>query len=164
MRRFEAVVAILLYCSGVNFIMALHVYFLEAPTMHSSLLNDKASALIHKIILKRKKKHRPHLRSQHIRMASFFVTGASRGFGLASVRDLASLPATQFRKVTASARGDAPALNELAQRSSGRVNVIQLDVTDQTSVKTAAAEAETVLGGKRLDVLINNAGFGQYTT
>ncbi|ROV97503.1 hypothetical protein VPNG_08734 [Cytospora leucostoma] len=95
-------------------------------------------------------------------MASFFVTGASRGFGLALVRELASLPATQVSKVIAAARGDAFALNELAQISSGRVDVVLLDVTDQTSVKKAATEAETILGGKGLDVLINNAGICQY--
>ena len=95
-------------------------------------------------------------------MASFFITGASRGFGLALVRELVSLPTSKVSKVIASAQGDAPALNELAQKSSGRVDIVQLDVTDQASIKKAAAEAETSLGGKGLDVLINNAGVCQY--
>lgn len=95
-------------------------------------------------------------------MATFLVTGASRGLGLALVRELTSLPASEVSQVIASARGDAPALDKLAQTSSGRVVTVKLDVTDQASIKKAAAEVETKLGGKGLDVLINNAGICQY--
>lgn len=95
-------------------------------------------------------------------MATFLITGASRGFGLALVRELASFPASEVSKVIASARGDAPALDELAKTSSGRVVTVKLDVADQASIKKAAAEVETKLGGKGLDVLINNAGICQY--
>jgi NAD(P)-dependent dehydrogenase (short-subunit alcohol dehydrogenase family) len=97
-------------------------------------------------------------------MATFFITGASRGLGLAIVRELASFPASEVSKVIASARGDAPALDELAQTSSGRVVTIKLDVTDQASIKKAAAEVETKLEGKGLDVLINNAGVMLYAS
>ena len=95
-------------------------------------------------------------------MATFLITGASRGLGLALARELASLPASEVSKVIASARGDAPALDKLAQTSSGRVVVVKLDVTDQASIKKAAAEIETKLGGKGLNVLINNAGICQH--
>ena len=95
-------------------------------------------------------------------MATFLITGASRGFGLALARELASLPASEVSKVIASARGDAPALDDLARTSSGRVVTVKLDVTDQASIKKAAAEVETKLGGKGLDVLINNAGICHY--
>lgn len=95
-------------------------------------------------------------------MASFLITGASRGFGLVLTRELASLPTSQVGTIIASARGDTPALNEIAQKSSGRVVVVKLDVTDQASIKKAATEVETKLGGKALDVLINNAGVCQY--
>lgn len=95
-------------------------------------------------------------------MASFFVTGASRGFGLALVRELVSLPATEVGKVIASARGDSPDLDELAKSSPGRVAVVKLDVTNQESIKKAATEVETKLEGKGLDILINNAGVCQY--
>ena len=98
-------------------------------------------------------------------MATFLITGASRGLGLALTRELASRPASEVSKVFASIRGDSTpaALNELAQTSSGRVVTVKLDVTDQQSIKKAAAEVETKLGGKGLDVLINNAGICQYS-
>ena len=95
-------------------------------------------------------------------MASFLITGASRGFGLALVKELVSLPTSQVSKIIATVRGDAPALNEIVEKSSGRVAVVKLDVTDQTSIKKAAAETEPILGEKGLDVLINNAGIGQF--
>lgn len=95
-------------------------------------------------------------------MATFLITGAPRGFGLALAHELASLPASKVGKIIASARGDAPALGKLAQNSSGRVVVVKLDVTDQASIKKVAAEVESELEGKGLDVLINNAGICQY--
>lgn len=97
-------------------------------------------------------------------MASYLITGTSRGFGLALARQLASLPTSDVSKVFATARGDAPALEELAKKSPGRVVVVELDVTNETSIKQAAAEVEAKLGGKGLDVLINNAGVCQYAS
>ena len=97
-------------------------------------------------------------------MASYLITGASRGFGLALARQLASLPASDVSKVFATARGDGPALEELAQKSPGRVVVVTLDVTNETSIKQAAAEVEAKLEGRGLDVLINNAGVCQYAS
>ncbi|KAL8849530.1 MAG: hypothetical protein Q9221_005464 [Calogaya cf. arnoldii] len=95
-------------------------------------------------------------------MASYLITGTSRGFGLALVHELAALPVSDVSKIFATARGDAPALTELVKKSSGRVIFIQLDVTDEASIKKAAAEVEANLAGKGLDVLINNAGVCQY--
>lgn len=95
-------------------------------------------------------------------MASILITGASRGFGLALARELASRPASSIGKIFATARGDSPALDELAQKSPDRVVLVKLDVTSQDSIKKAAAEVGTKLGGKGLDILINNAGVCQY--
>lgn len=95
-------------------------------------------------------------------MASFLVTGASRGFGLALIRELVSHPASKVGTVFAAARGSAPALDEIAKSSSGRVSVVKLDVGDQASITKAAEQVETKLGGKGLDVLINNAGICHY--
>ena len=67
-------------------------------------------------------------------MASYLITGASRGFGLALARQLASLPASDVSKVFATARGDTPALEELAKKSPGRVVVVKLDVTNEASI------------------------------
>lgn len=95
-------------------------------------------------------------------MASYLITGATRGFGLALTHQLASLPASDVTKIFATARADAPALDELARNSSGRVVVVKLDVTNEASIKQAAAEVEASLQGKGLDVLINNAGVSLY--
>ena len=97
-------------------------------------------------------------------MAAFLITGSSRGFGLALVRELLSLPATDVGKVIASARGESPDLDELAKSSPGRVVIVKLDVTNQESINQAAAEVEAKLEGKGLDVLINNAGICQYAS
>lgn len=96
-------------------------------------------------------------------MASFLITGASRGFGLALARELASRPSSEVCTVIATARGNSSDLDELEKCSSGRVVVVKLDVTEEASIKRAAAEVESKLDGKGLDVLINNAGICQYT-
>ncbi|KAK4641211.1 hypothetical protein QC761_610380 [Podospora bellae-mahoneyi] len=95
-------------------------------------------------------------------MTSFFITGASRGFGLALVKELLALPTSKVSKIIASSRSDSSALSEVVNSSSGRAEWVKLDVTDQESIKKAAAETEAKLGGKGLDVLINNAGICEY--
>ncbi len=95
-------------------------------------------------------------------MSSFLITGASRGFGLAVVRELVSLPSSTVSKVYATARGDSPALHELAKAYPDRVVVLKLDVTDEASILQAAADVQANLDGKGLDILINNAGVCQY--
>lgn len=95
-------------------------------------------------------------------MASYLITGASRGFGLALTRQLASLPAPEVSKIFATARGNTPDLEELAKQSPDRIVVLKLDVTDQESIKQAAVNVEATLKGEGLDVLINNAGICQY--
>lgn len=94
-------------------------------------------------------------------MASFLITGASRGFGLALVRLLSSLPSSEVGKVFACPRGTSPELEELA-KDSDRVVIVKLDVTNQESIAKAVIEVEKKLEGKGLDVLINNAGICQY--
>lgn len=97
-----------------------------------------------------------------VTMASFLVTGASRGFGLALVRQLTALPASDVSKVFAAARGDSPELEQSVKDSAGRVVAVKLDVTNEASIKQAATEVEAKLEGKGLDVLINNAGVCQF--
>jgi len=46
----------------------------------------------------------------------------------------------------------------LVSSSEGRVVFIQLDTTDEASIKNAVVESGKILGEKGLDVLINNAG------
>ncbi|KAJ6091193.1 hypothetical protein N7467_003162 [Penicillium canescens] len=92
-------------------------------------------------------------------MASYLVTGSSRGLGLALVARLATLPKTEVGTIIATARQDNSApLTEIVNASSGRVQMLKLDVTEIASVEGAVGAAERSLQGKGLDVLINNAG------
>lgn len=92
-------------------------------------------------------------------MASFLITGSSRGLGLALATRLASLPSGQVGTIFATARQDNSAqLKELISASSGRVELVVLDVTDKKSVQEASRLVEQKLQGKGLDYLINNAG------
>ncbi|KAJ4305638.1 hypothetical protein N0V90_001169 [Kalmusia sp. IMI 367209] len=95
-------------------------------------------------------------------MASVVVTGAGRGLGLAFVKELVTLPSSQVSNIIATVRSDAPSLTEVASKSEGRVAVVKMDVTNQDSIKNAATEVESILGGNGLDILINNAGICQF--
>jgi NAD(P)-dependent dehydrogenase (short-subunit alcohol dehydrogenase family) len=92
-------------------------------------------------------------------MASYLITGSSRGLGLALAARLAALPKTEVGTIIATARQDNSAsLTEIVSASSGRVQMLKLDVTDIASVEAAVGAAGRSLQGKGLDVLINNAG------
>ncbi|CAI7616739.1 unnamed protein product [Penicillium glandicola] len=92
-------------------------------------------------------------------MASYLVTGSSRGLGLALITRLATLPRTEVATIIATARQDNSAqLKEIENASSGRVQIVKLDVTDESSVKEAVVAVERQLQGKGLDYLVNNAG------
>jgi NAD(P)-dependent dehydrogenase (short-subunit alcohol dehydrogenase family) len=98
-------------------------------------------------------------------MASYLVTGSSRGLGLALVSRLASLPAAQVGKIIATARQDnSSELTDLVNSSSGRVELVKLDVTNKSSIQEAAKLVEGRLQGKGLDYLINNAGLMDWTS
>ncbi|KAG4429425.1 hypothetical protein IFR05_015088 [Cadophora sp. M221] len=96
-------------------------------------------------------------------MASYLITGSSRGIGLGYVTLLASRDASEVSKIFAAARSENAALKKLISESAGRVEFVHLEVTSEKSAKEAAQQVETSLGGKGLDVLINNAGVPSYT-
>lgn len=96
-------------------------------------------------------------------MASYLVTGSSRGLGLATVTFLASLPKTDVGVVFATARSQTPALKALIEISSLRVVFIAMDTTDQASVENGVKNVEKHIGSGGLDVLINNAGTGGFS-
>lgn len=83
----------------------------------------------------------------------WFVTGASRGLGTAIAR--AALAAGD--KVVATARR-REALTDLFDAGDDRVLTVALDVTDQDQVRAAVDAAISHFG--RIDVLVNNAGYG----
>jgi NAD(P)-dependent dehydrogenase (short-subunit alcohol dehydrogenase family) len=88
-------------------------------------------------------------------MKVWFITGTSRGFG----RVWAQAALARGDKVAATAR-DVKTLAPLSERYGERVAAIALDVTDRAAVFRAVAEAQQRFG--RLDVAINNAGYGLF--
>jgi len=91
-------------------------------------------------------------------MASYLITGCSRGLGLSLVETLLSMPKSEVGTIFATARGESPALLELARKHTDRVVTVQLDVLSEKSILEAASRVEQKLNGQGLDVLINNAG------
>jgi NAD(P)-dependent dehydrogenase (short-subunit alcohol dehydrogenase family) len=83
-----------------------------------------------------------------------FVTGASSGLGAQFARTLASAGAAV---VLASRRVERlKELRALIDGEGGDAHVVELDVTDHDSIKSAVAHAETEVGS--IDILINNSG------
>jgi NAD(P)-dependent dehydrogenase (short-subunit alcohol dehydrogenase family) len=83
----------------------------------------------------------------------WLITGCSSGFGLA----LASAVLARGQRVIATARQPS-ALGDLAARFPETCRALALDVTNSSQVKSAVAEAADAFG--RLDVVVNNAGYG----
>ena len=83
---------------------------------------------------------------------TWFITGASSGFGRLMAEYLYKLGAT----VVATAR-NVDDLRDLTTSYAG-MQVLPLDVTDTDSIAHAVADAIAHTGG--IDVLVNNAGYG----
>jgi NAD(P)-dependent dehydrogenase (short-subunit alcohol dehydrogenase family) len=92
-------------------------------------------------------------------MATYLITGASRGIGLELTKQLLELPASQIDKIFAVTRSNSSSgLQELIGKNPNRLVNIIASVDDTNSVQNAAREVKTKLGSKGLDVLVNNAG------
>ncbi|MDP9027468.1 MAG: SDR family oxidoreductase [Actinomycetota bacterium] len=85
----------------------------------------------------------------------WFITGTSRGFG----REWAVAALERGDKVAATAR-DVSSLDELVERFGDAILPLALDVTDRTADFAAVATAHEHFG--RLDVVVNNAGYGHF--
>jgi len=86
---------------------------------------------------------------------TWFITGTSRGFG----REWATAALERGDSVAATAR-DPRTLDGLVERFGDAVLPLALDVTDRAAVVAAVDAAHERFG--RLDVVVNNAGFGQF--
>lgn len=85
-------------------------------------------------------------------MKTWFITGASRGFGLR----IARLALAQGDAVVATARRVDAVTRALGEHPN--LLAVPLDVTDEEQGRAAAAAAIARFG--KIDVLLNNAGFG----
>src|SRR5580704_10507382 len=84
-----------------------------------------------------------------------FITGTSKGFG----RVWAEAALARGDQVAATAR-NIDALSALTDRYGTQVAALKLDVTDKDEVDAAIAATQKRFG--RLDVVINNAGYGLF--
>jgi NAD(P)-dependent dehydrogenase (short-subunit alcohol dehydrogenase family) len=85
----------------------------------------------------------------------WFITGTSRGFG----REWAIAALERGDKVAATAR-NTDTLADLAQKYPDALLPIQLDVTDRDADFAAVKQAHDHFG--RLDIVVNNAGYGHF--
>jgi NAD(P)-dependent dehydrogenase (short-subunit alcohol dehydrogenase family) len=85
----------------------------------------------------------------------WFITGASRGFG----REWAEAALERGDMVAATAR-NLGTLDTLVERYGDAVLPLQLDVTDRSTAFDTVKRAAEYFG--KLDVVINNAGYGHF--
>ncbi|MCU1476991.1 MAG: short-chain dehydrogenase [Subtercola sp.] len=88
-------------------------------------------------------------------MKVWFITGTSRGFG----REWAIAALDRGDKVAATAR-NVDSLSDLARKYGDSILPIELDVTDRDADFAAVAAAHEKFG--RLDIVVNNAGYGHF--
>lgn len=85
---------------------------------------------------------------------TWLITGANRGFGL----EIAKAALADGDRVVATAREPEPIVDMLAD-GGDRLLTAKLDVTDKRDIDAAVAAAIDRFG--QIDVLVNNAGYGQ---
>ncbi|KAI9065957.1 NAD-P-binding protein [Trametes sanguinea] len=85
----------------------------------------------------------------------WFITGTSTGFG----RALAELVLEKGEAVVATARKPSSLDDLVEKHTKDRVLALKVDVTKEEDVANAFARAKEVFG--RLDVVFNNAGYGE---
>lgn len=90
-------------------------------------------------------------------MSRVLITGANRGIGLEMVKQLLH----RDEAVVVATCRDPKNATELQQlRSDGRLHIVALDVTEESTIDAAVSEVSRLIDG--LDVLVNNAGiFGE---
>src|SRR6266851_2921223 len=89
------------------------------------------------------------------------ITGASSGFGRLIAETLSRKNYQVFatmRNVNGRNAAAAREIRELAERESLSLQTLELDITDDASVERAVNEVTAKCG--RIDVLVNNAGYG----
>jgi NAD(P)-dependent dehydrogenase (short-subunit alcohol dehydrogenase family) len=86
---------------------------------------------------------------------TWFITGASRGFGKEW-----SIAALERGDTVAATARDPKTLDDLVAEFGDKILPIRLDVNDRDAVFAAVQQAHDHFGA--LDVVVNNAGYGQF--
>ena len=89
------------------------------------------------------------------RMKTVVITGANKGIGFETAKQLAGLGYFVYLGCRNKTKGEE-AIRKLNGLGLSNVNLIELDVTNHNSIKLAKQKLETEIDA--LDVLINNAG------
>lgn len=87
----------------------------------------------------------------------WFITGCSTGFG----RELAKLILSRGWNAVITAR-NTEQVKDIAEGYPTTALVLKLDVTDKKQVAAAITKAQETFG--KVDVLVNNAGYGYFTS
>lgn len=90
---------------------------------------------------------------------TILITGASSGFGRVGALHYARLGAKVIATMRGLPRPEADTLAAEAAKDGLDLHIVEIDVTDDASVKAGTAKALALAGG-RIDTLINNAGIG----
>ncbi len=86
---------------------------------------------------------------------TWFITGTSRGFG----HEWAAAALDRGDRVAGTAR-DPSTLRDLKEQYGDALLALELDVTDRSAVFDAVKQAHDQFG--RLDIVVNNAGYGHF--
>ncbi len=87
------------------------------------------------------------------------ITGCSSGFGRVGALLYAQLGAKVIATMRNLPRPEAESLAAEAAKEKLDLHIVEIDVTDDTSVASGSAQALDLAGG-RIDTLVNNAGIG----
>jgi NAD(P)-dependent dehydrogenase (short-subunit alcohol dehydrogenase family) len=91
---------------------------------------------------------------QHIKNSIWFITGGSKGMGLSLAKRLLQAGA----KVAVTSRSKAAVIEKIGNDSN--LLALAADLADEGSVQAAVKQTIARFGG--LDVVVNNAGYGQF--
>jgi short-subunit dehydrogenase len=97
--------------------------------------------------------------SEGEKMTTVFITGATSGIGKTCAEHLAA----QGYEVIATGRNQS-ALDELkdkALENNWHLQTLKLDITNEQDISNATEKALAFTDGNGIDVLVNNAGYGQ---
>ena len=95
---------------------------------------------------------------EHARGKTIFITGANSGLGLETARNLAkaNVGASLILACRSAKNGEEAVAKILAESPTASVTNVAVDLADQSSI--AAFCKSFAASGKRIDILINNAG------